>query len=265
MNEMTVAPKRGRQVAAVQPSAPAPLPTDGGILGMIAAAAVRPDFDPENLRALIQMKREVEADEATREFTAAYVRLSGVLPRIPKNGKVVLGGGKGYDFAKWEDMHAALSPMLKAEGFALTFDTTDEEGRITIIGTLIHRAGHSRTSRKTLPIDTGAGRGNLQAHGSTLSYGRRYVTMNLLNIAQEGADDDGAAGGRQTISDAQVARLRELLAELAADRHAGFFDYMGAPKLEDFAASDFKRAEAALWGAVKAQRKQVADLAGEAP
>jgi hypothetical protein len=42
-----------------------------------------------------------------------------------------------------------------------------------------------------LQLDTGPGRNQNQAMGSTLSYGKRYTAEMLLNIVREGEDTDG--------------------------------------------------------------------------
>jgi ERF superfamily len=124
---------------------------------------------------------------------------------------VELGGGRGsYPFARWEDIDRIIRPFLDQEGFALTFNSqirTEAGGGLVVTGILMHRDGHSITAHMPLPLDTGPGRNNLQATGSTLSYGKRYVAEMLLNIVREGDDDDGVRGGLQPITDDQLADL----------------------------------------------------------
>jgi hypothetical protein len=49
----------------------------------------------------------------------------------------------------------------------------------------------------TLPLDTSGSKNNVQAVGSSTSYGKRYTATLLLNIRTKGEDDDGHAGGDQ--------------------------------------------------------------------
>jgi hypothetical protein len=48
-----------------------------------------------------------------------------------------------------------------------------------------------------LPADVGKGRNDVQAIGSSVSYGKRYAAMAMLNLITRGLaeDDDGQAGG----------------------------------------------------------------------
>jgi hypothetical protein len=82
---------------------------------------------------------------------------------------------------------------MAEEGFTLSFDSKPHDRGITITGTLLHRDGHSRSATMLLDEDRGPGRNNLQAMGSTLSYGKRYTAEMLLNIVREGDDKDGRA------------------------------------------------------------------------
>lgn len=241
-----VAVKRGRQVAAAQPSAPAPLPVDAGVLGLIAAAAVNPAVDVEKMRALFDLQERAELRQDERALTEAIAYVSAKVPRVKKNGRVDLGKDKGgYDFAKWEDMDRVLRPMIQEAGVSLSFDVEPREGGGAVIIGTVRLGIASKSVRVPLALDTGAGRNNLQAMGSTISYGKRYCAEMLFNIVREGADDDGATGGRQTISDADAERITGILERTGADREA-FLDYVGAPSVEQIEAKDLGKALAAL-------------------
>jgi hypothetical protein len=148
----------------------------------------------------------------------------GSLPpiRVAKNGTINLitkeGINKGsIPFARWEDMDAVLRPMLDAVGLFLTFDAVPrpgDGGGLIVTGSLRHRSGHSVSASMPLAIDTGAGRNNLQAMGSTLSYGKRYAAEMLLNIIRVGDDDDGKLGGTKFITEEQADELRSMAKEI---------------------------------------------------
>lgn len=264
MSEVVVAPKRGRQVAAVQPSAPAPLPTDGGVLGLIAAAAVNPAVDVEKMRALFDLQERAELRQDERALTDAIALVSAKVPRVKKNGRVDLGKDKGgYDFAKWEDMDRVLRPMIEKAGLSLSFDVEQKEGGGAVIVGIVRLGIASKSVRVPLALDTGAGRNNLQAMGSTISYGKRYCAEMLFNIVREGADDDGAAGGRETISDEQVAKLRALIAKTPRPE-AAFLGHMKVGRIEDIPAHECARAEAAIWTVIAAEKRKAAEEADAA-
>ena len=64
---------------------------------------------------------------------------------------------------------------------------------MTVTGVLMHRAGHSMRTSMTLPFDTSGSKNAVQAIGSSVSYGKRYVISAMLNIATRKEDDNGYA------------------------------------------------------------------------
>ena len=133
--------------------------------------------------------------------------------------------------------------MLAAEGFTLSFDSTAKEGGgLIVTGELMHRSGHVRTAMIPLALDTGPGRNNLQAMGSTLSYGKRYCAEMLLNIVREGDDDDGVKGGTVFVTPEQIAELEGLIAQTGVDE-AKFLEAAGAAHIGEIAAGAFTMAK----------------------
>ncbi len=52
-----------------------------------------------------------------------------------------------------------------------------------VVGVLRHEAGHKEEAELVLPADLSSGKNPVQAVGSSLSYGQRYVAKLLLNLA----------------------------------------------------------------------------------
>src|SRR4051812_49412858 len=95
-------------------------PQRGSMLSIIARAASDPNVDVAKMQALLDMQRQIMAEQARAEFNEAFSRLN--LPRIPKLGIVDRGSGRGkFPYARWEDIDAKIRPLLAAEGFALSF------------------------------------------------------------------------------------------------------------------------------------------------
>ena len=249
---------------------PAPVPSvtqePGSLLAAIVAASRDPAVDVVKLQALMDMQERLEQRDAKREFIAAYARLSAKLPRVKKNGTIELGANKGsIPFARWEDMDKIIRPLMAAEGFTLSFDSnprTEAGGGLVVTGELMHRDGHSRTASMPLPLDTGPGRNNLQAQGSTLSYGRRYVAEMLLNIVREGADDDGAGSeGMALISDEQKTELQDLMKEAMGllkspeKFQPRLFARFKIDALDDVPASKFADVKGAIVETINANKK----------
>lgn len=233
----------------------APEPPANNMLAVIERAAVNPAVDVQKMQQLLDMSERLQVRQAEIEFNQALARLSARMPRVKKNGRVELGQGKGsYPFAKWEDIDRIIRPLMTEEGFTLSFNSaarTADGGGLIVTGTLLHRDGHSIAASIPLALDTGPGRNNLQAMGSTLSYGKRYCAEMLLNIVREGDDDDGVAGGSEPISDEECAELSRGLQETKSNLDI-FLDYMGVAAIPDIQKRDLTRAR----NAIEAKRRK---------
>lgn len=205
------------------------------MLNIIASVATNPDVDVSKLSALLDMQDRVMKREAEAEFNKALASVTAKMPHIPKNGRVELGGGKGYNFATLPDMDSSLRPLMAEVGLSLMFstETIGEGGQLKVIATLMHTAGHSRSIDVTLPVDTGAGRGNLQARGSTMKYAMRYLMRMMFNIIDdEMADDDGLRGGAQTVDERTAEQITRLIEETKPDMPR-FWRFAKALRVED--------------------------------
>ena len=216
------------------------------ILAIIAAAARDPQVNVETMRALLDMKRELDKLDAEHAFNEALTRLQPKLPRIKKNGSIDLGRGKPLKFAKYEDIDKAIRPLLTAEGLSLSFTSEPAPSGVLMTGILSHVQGHSRRSTMQLPADQGPGRNSLQAIGSSHSYGKRYLVCDMLNIITEGADDDGNKA--EPLGDERYGKLVNMVqaCEMTGEEMNRFLKYLGVAKTEDVQTGDFDRAMEAL-------------------
>jgi hypothetical protein len=101
-----------------------------------------------------------------------------------------------------------IRPILFRHGFALSFKpSVSARGEPVVVGVLRHQGGHKEEAELVLPFDPSGGKNPVQAVGSSLSYGQRYVTKLILNLASRklDEDDDGQmAGSVQAERDAIV-------------------------------------------------------------
>jgi|SRR5215469_7391405 len=227
------------------------------LMEAIWRAASDPNIDTEKMKAFLEMQERMEARQAEQTFNRQFARLSGKMPRVKKNGRVELGQGKGsYPFAKWEDMDRIIRPLLDEHGFTLSFNSAPRQadgGGLVITGTLRHEDGHQIQAQMPLPLDTGPGRNNLQATGSTLSYGKRYCAEMLLNIVREGDDDDGSKFGQELISDMQCAELSREMTEAGMAGQV-IFDLLGVTGLPEIRKDQLVVARNAI--AMRRKQKQ---------
>jgi hypothetical protein len=237
------------------------------ILDIINRAAFDPSVDANKIEMLLRMAREFKADDAKAAYARAMVAMKPELPVIDRKGRIVIHekGKEKTDaniqqstpYALWEDIDAAITPVLAKHGFVLTFRTgAGPEGRITVTGVLTHELGHSEESTMPLPLDTSGSKNNVQAAGSSTSYGKRYTATALLNIRFKGEDDDGKAGGDPgLISEEQLAEIQGLMEQANADPEK-FVKYMGVGALKGMTVADLPKAREALNLAINERQRK---------
>ena len=158
------------------------------------------DFNPETLRALIDMKERSEDRSAREQFNAAFASMQPEIPEIAENGAIVVKGERRSKYSRWEDMKQVITPILHKHGFALNFrNSFPEPGKIEVTAILRHKAGHSEENPFRCKADDSGAKNDIQALGSSQSYAMRYATIGLLNITtrdKQGRDDDGERSER---------------------------------------------------------------------
>lgn len=183
---------------AMVPTAPTVLPPTPTVdaVPMLERLAKDPAVDVEKLERLIGMQERAQERDARALFWAAFPAMQGELPEIDEHGRIMVDGTVRSGYAKNEDIQAAVRPILKRHGFALTFrERRMDDGKLDIVGLLAHSGGHVEEDHFVTTPDDGGKMNTIQRRGSARSYGQRYVTIFLLNIVtrekQRGADDDG--------------------------------------------------------------------------
>lgn len=202
------------------------------MLGTIERMAGKVDAD--TMQKLLDMQLTVMQRQAEIEFNEAFTQLSAKLPRIVKKGSVAYKdkqSGKSdeaFKFATYEDIDVKVRPLLIEHGFSLIYDTEERAGGGLIMTvTLLHVKGHNRKSSIPLALDSSGGKNNIQAMGSSSSYGRRYAMCNILNIVTIGEDDD--AGSAFPIDTEQAAEIDALIRETGMNREK----FLKVLKVED--------------------------------
>ena len=168
-------------------------------VSMFERLAKDPAVDVDKLERLIAMQERILKHQAKAAFARHLARMQSELPEVSERGQILVNGQLRSTYAKLEDIHAQIRPILRKHGFAIRHRTEwpqDRAGIIRIVGILSHEHGHSEESSFEAPADKSNYRTDIQSMGSTVSYGRRYTTLDLLNIATRGQDDDGQKSGR---------------------------------------------------------------------
>lgn len=170
-------------------AAPAIQAEGATILAVIARAAADPNTDVDKMERLMLMYERIESKRSAAEFSADLAEMQDALPSIGERGNAA----NRYTYALWEDINAAIKPIMKKFGFALSFRTECTKESISVTGVLSHRAGHREETTISLPADGSGNKNAVQAVASSVSYGKRYTAGALLNLTSHGEDDDAFA------------------------------------------------------------------------
>lgn len=224
---------------------PAVISESATILSVIERAARDPSVDIDKMERLMAMHERMLARQAKAAYSAALAEVQPKLPIIGERGAIKHNDRLISKYALWEDVVEAITPILSQHGFALSFRIGRDGDRQIIKGILSHRDGHSEETEMSLPLDTSGSKNAVQGVGSTVSYGKRYVTQALLNLVSSGDDDDGRGAGNGLITAEQKAELVALMQETGANTE-GFLKYMRVAALDDIRADNFGKAKTAL-------------------
>jgi hypothetical protein len=197
-----------------------------GALGVFERLALDKRLTVEKLGELIRLQSVILERNARSAFDAAYAAMLDDIPRIKKNG-AILNREKQVQsrYSRYEDIRAIVDPILKRHGFHVyTHTEWPSDGIAEVVGSLVHREGHTRESRFRAAADASGGKNAIQGLGSAVQYGRRYTLKDLLSIVEEGVDDDGQTAGASRRREPEVVPAPKLsgvcsCSDLAWDPH----------------------------------------------
>lgn len=200
----------------IQHSPPAALDRSSPInIGSMMQVMIDKGITAENVMAmeqLVKLQERMMDRDAEKAFAAAFVAVQSEMPKVQAT-KAVPGSGNTirYHFAPFEEIMRQVAPILKRNGFTVSFSTDYQTGppeRLIKTCILQHVEGHIR--RNAFAVRVGKGppsSSEAQGDGAASTYAKRFALCDALNITVVGLDEDARAeGSTETIS-----------AELAAD------------------------------------------------
>lgn len=225
-------------------------------MNVIERAATDPNVNVEKMEKLWEMYKNIVQWQAEKSFNAAFAQMQAQMPVITERGEIKDGNGKvRSQYAFFEDINDVVKPLLQEYGFAVMFKTEDADlETVRVVGILMHKDGHRESCPLPLPADNSGSKNSVQARGSSISYAKRYILIDLLNITTRGEDDDGQAGGAKTITEDQVLELQKVIADNNLDQKA-FLTYMRVSNLTLIPAAKFEEAKTALAKKINAGKK----------
>jgi len=222
-------------------------------IGELLKIAVEQKVDVDQLQTLTKLYQEWQSDEAEKAFDAAMNRVQAKLPVVDRTADNLQTGSK---YAKHEQLIHMIRPIYTSEGFSLSFSEgeTSKADHIRINGVLRHKDGHKEHYSVDLPIDIAGIKGSvnktlIHGTGSTLTYGRRYLTLLMFDVAT--GEDNDAQSQIEFVSDSQANTLQVLIDEVGADKDK-FLSYLAShgkrpiTSVSEIPANMYKDAVAAL-------------------
>lgn len=192
------------------------------IIQVIERAALNPNVDIDKMERLLQMQERIMEREAIRSFNEAMRAAQAAMPQVVADAD---NDQTRSRYARYETVSAAVQPIITEHGFSLSFGEEDspKPNHLRIVCDVAHVGGYTKRYHGDVPFDMAGIKGNVNktpthAYGSTKSYGRRYLKLDIFDIAIKGIDDDGnAAGGGAVISSEQLMALRDLIEQTGTD------------------------------------------------
>jgi len=168
------------------------------MIQVIERIALNPKVDVNKMEQVMALQERMIDRQAEAEFNQAMTQVQANMPVIPKDA--YNEHTKSY-YSKHETIVKIIKPIYTREGFAISFSEAEipqaenKPRLIKIVGVLRHKSGHSETYFTILPIDTTGIAGSVNktgvhGTGSTITYGRRYLTCMIFDVAT-GDDTDG--------------------------------------------------------------------------
>jgi len=233
------------------------------MLAIIEKAACNPDVDVQKMSALLDMQERIIDKQAASEFNTDFLAMVEHMPIITKNGSVAFEDKdtkkmvEAYKFATYANINKAVKPIMRKWGFAISYTSKPKEGGgAAIIGKLRHKGGHIEEIEVPVALDTSGGKNNVQAMGSTMTYGKRYVLCAALDIV---IDDDDDAKTADPIDEIELDHLQKLIdeTETSATKICKFAgDVKSLPEIQK---GRYKEVMDTLMERQKEQRKEAKD------
>lgn len=201
------------------------------------------------LEKLADLYERMQAKDAERQFTSAFVALQSELPvivastPIPNRGK----------YERFEDVMKVVSPLLVKHGFTVSFSMDFKDNRILETCRLKHVGGHSQSN--SFAVRSGRADSDTQADCKAATTAKRNALLNCLNIvirqdAMQNEDSDMSLEG-SLISQDKIVYLKEQIVATASNE-AKFLEMAGVTKFEEIRSGSYDVLARSL--AMKARR-----------
>lgn len=203
------------------------------------------------LEKLMDLQERHERNNGRKLFDAAVSDAKAEIPVIVKNRQ-----GHNSKYADLGAFASAVNPVLAKYGLSYRYRSQQDGPSIRVTCILSHRDGHAEETTLAGAADSTGNKNSIQAIASTLTYLQRYTLKLALGLADSEGDDDGAAaGGDETIDEAQRKAILAKITESGANIEK-FCEMLKIESIPDIRKSQYAGALAALEAKIKAKAKK---------
>lgn len=202
----TKKPETKKEKVPVKKTEPAPITPIDHTLQLMQIAVSR-GATPDEMKALMDMRRELQAEFSMRKFRESKAAFLSSIPMIKKKKMVFFktsAGTTSYNYAPLEDIVETIKPFLERFGFSYSWAEKVEhlppivinnkpipQAMVSVKCILSHMDGHSEECHMQGMLDSSGGKNPIQMLASSSTYLRRYTLTGVTGIATADADIDG--------------------------------------------------------------------------
>lgn len=187
-------------------AAPAPAPAGmqpvntASLVQSILEVAKDPSIDINKVERLMAMRDQLVKEDRAIAYSAAMAAAQSEMGPVVRDK---YNAQTKSMYARLESVNKVIMPIVTKHGFSLSFGTDESplEDHYRITARCSHAAGHTESYQVDMPRDIAGIRGEINktpthAFGSSMTYGRRYLTSLIFNVSTHEKDDDGNAADR---------------------------------------------------------------------
>ena len=126
-------------------------------------------LDVSEMREMLALQQEYEANEAKKMFNLALAEFKSETIQIVKD-KNVAYGETAYSHASLGNIVKIATPYMSNHGLTHRWQTEQGEGGIKVTCILSHKAGHSESTTLFSTPDNSGGKNSIQGIGSAITY-----------------------------------------------------------------------------------------------
>jgi hypothetical protein len=165
--------------------------------------AIEKGTDIATLERLVQLAKDVRAEQAKAAYNEAMAEFHKRCPAIFKTSKAVIstrgGGSFSYKFASLDELNKRVLPVMASVGLTVSYRIAQKPESVTSVCRITHALGHFEESgpiEMPIVIMSGedgktVGANPAQCVGIAMSYARRYSFLAITGLAAQDEDKDG--------------------------------------------------------------------------